>query len=1311
MVPGDTKCIEVRLQQVVFRWFSKRELSVVKTVNSTCPRCRERVRVPSKYLGRPVRCRICGERYEVTAERSEAVVESRSDEVRLNVAPESEMPEPETVIAGAAAETGMTPQPAGTEETGEVRRISRFEIAELLGQGGFGAVYKAFDPKLERFVALKVPTFASNETVRIRRFMTEAKSAARLHHPNIVAVYESGRSTEGRWFIATEFIEGGTLKRVFSDEKPSVATIVSWIRDLARAVDYAHSEGILHRDIKPDNILIDAHQGRPKLADFGLAKQLDLESSFQTEDGGVLGTPAYMSPEQARGELTRLGPSSDQYSLAAVLYQGLTGRPPYEGTPFLIIAAVGGDAEPEPVSQCAPEIPLDLASVCMKAMSKSAGDRYKSCGEFADDLDRWLTGDLVLARPVTVTRRAVRWCRRNPLLAGLSSLLAIGFITATVVFSVLWGMAKQEEAEAREQAAIAQARLLEVEQKNQVIETKDRKIQESATELEQTQADLEESVSKLREEETTLRATKKQLESTNSELLAKNDALLASQQTETLAKQQAVSAKQKARLLDISIVAQRGSAQLESKPAEGLLWVAHALGKLEDSGLSGGVDTSAMDQYLRRTIAAGLPRLPAIVKSFNLPDADTARGKPIIESPAQVAFSSDGELVAWSKIDKDRTSSQLRVFNFADNGRLMYEWGAAPSADGARPVLRNSLSMGLTAFNGMRFSRDKTALFHYSGQASQFNETVPRVVDSNVRVHYGGADQRLGGADDTVAALYNSVQIPQDAWTVLDRSPDGVIIGGYRLELNGRAFERVFHVASWNLRTPPVELFVVGKGFPLRGLKVLEQQAGILVAFDREIRLYQPTAGKWLLQRKPMPFPTAITGMCVSQDERYMGVMFATAEPVLVDLRDGTRRTLPQRGHAALSMAFHDSTDMLVTGNSDGFVRVWEIGDFRLRGFPIQHESAVVAVEINESRIYTATANGIIREWALPAGPQDMVELPLTAAPARACFTHDGLSILVLAGVDETSRANTHLYKVNSSASAQGNREFRATREIEDFRLTADAKHVVICSGLTVNILDLDDLTPVGAPITTPRPLNIDEFKFVEAVASADLTRVVARLSDGRVVVWRSGPESRNLPPFQQLIKSPAASIAIHPNGRLVAVGRQDGVVELVDNSTLQSTTIRLHSDAKPISRMQFSLDGLHLAASISGLATKVIDIPINQLAAATVVRTINHIGQGVQELQFVSQSTDSEQLELAIDLSNGIWIRQWADGLDTFFYERTDPLTALAVSPAGDYLVAGKSIMSVSRELNGAADEIRRQLEQKTGMAIRDDESLEFTQ
>lgn len=387
-----------------------------------CPSCGKGVKISPHLVGKRARCLRCQHEFVV----------SSAEVLGSNQPLPSVQAETASLLDCESTESGAeTKQTLKTVEG----TIGRFQLQEIVGRGGFGVVYRATDTHLGRQVALKVPTFAHADPKRIRRFVKEAKIAAKLKHPSIVGVFDSGITDKGEYYIATEFIEGATLE-VFVRRHPiNLKTRVQWIRDLADALVYAHKEGVIHRDIKPSNILIDSHAQSPKLADFGLAKQLDEETSIQTQDGALLGTPAYMSPEQARGVAAEVGPLSDQYSLGCVLYELLTGRRPYTGTTVSVIQSITSDGSPVDPRTIVSEVPQDLAAICMKAMEKLPTRRYEGMQEFRNDLDRFLHGQSTLARPLPLHSRWLRKIRQHSVISSL--IVALLIMTGFAAWGVL----------------------------------------------------------------------------------------------------------------------------------------------------------------------------------------------------------------------------------------------------------------------------------------------------------------------------------------------------------------------------------------------------------------------------------------------------------------------------------------------------------------------------------------------------------------------------------------------------------------------------------------------------------------------------------------------------------------------------------------------------------------------------------------------------------------------------------------------------------------------------------------------------------
>jgi serine/threonine protein kinase len=304
--------------------------------------------------------------------------------------------------------------------------IPGYEVLGELGRGGMGVVYKARQVKADRLVALKLMLHAGHAGSKAReRFSLEVQAVARLQHPNIVQLYEVGE-TDGLPYFTLEYVPGGALSKKIDQSLMTGREVAAMMAVMARAISYAHRNGVIHRDLKPGNVLI-ATDGAPKIADFGLARKLE-EDTHLTHTGAVVGTPSYMAPEQASGE-TGAGPSVDIYALGAILYELLTGRPPFTGPTVIDIFDQLRNTEPLPPSAFQPRVPRDLETICLKCLQKDAARRYASADELADDLDRFQRGEPIRARRINPVARAIRWCRRNP---GPTGVIAISLLAAVL---------------------------------------------------------------------------------------------------------------------------------------------------------------------------------------------------------------------------------------------------------------------------------------------------------------------------------------------------------------------------------------------------------------------------------------------------------------------------------------------------------------------------------------------------------------------------------------------------------------------------------------------------------------------------------------------------------------------------------------------------------------------------------------------------------------------------------------------------------------------------------------------------------------
>ena len=350
---------------------------------------------------------------------------------------------------------GNTVNRAGATQMAVLQQVPGYEILGELGRGGMGVVYKARHLQLNRIVALKMVLAAGHAGSQERsRFLTEAEAVAALQHPNIVQVFDFGQH-DGLPYMALEYVNGGSLNDRLRDGLPRPLEAAWLVEQLARGMAAAHARGIVHRDLKPHNVLLTAPEENapeqaalqhctPKVTDFGLAKRVEGGSGL-TQTGAIMGTPSYMAPEQAEGKKD-VGPLADVYALGAILYECLTGRPPFRGsTPMDTIMQVVMD-EPVPVRVLQPTVPRDLETICHKCLNKEPLQRYGRARGLAEDLRRFQSGEPILARPVGRVERALKWARRNPVLAW-----ALGAVTATLLVgtavSTYFGIVAGKQAE------------------------------------------------------------------------------------------------------------------------------------------------------------------------------------------------------------------------------------------------------------------------------------------------------------------------------------------------------------------------------------------------------------------------------------------------------------------------------------------------------------------------------------------------------------------------------------------------------------------------------------------------------------------------------------------------------------------------------------------------------------------------------------------------------------------------------------------------------------------------------------------------
>jgi WD40 repeat protein len=306
------------------------------------------------------------------------------------------------------------------------RTIGGYQLLQEVGRGGLGRVYKAYDARLRREVAIKMLSGPYADKDALARFRREAEVPARLQHPNIVQVFDVGEQ-EGVSYIVMEFMRGGNLKVKLAGEPIPSPDAAHLVATLARTMQFAHTHGIVHRDLKPANVLL-TEEGIPRISDFGLAQLPQSGAENLTQSGAIVGTPAYMAPEQAQPGSQAISVRTDIWALGAMLYEMLSGRPPFRAQTYQEVLRQVVTDEPVPPRRLQPKVSRDLETICLKCLQKEPQRRYATAGELADDLHRFLDGEPIRARPVSSAERLWRWCRRRPVIASLMAALAINVL-------------------------------------------------------------------------------------------------------------------------------------------------------------------------------------------------------------------------------------------------------------------------------------------------------------------------------------------------------------------------------------------------------------------------------------------------------------------------------------------------------------------------------------------------------------------------------------------------------------------------------------------------------------------------------------------------------------------------------------------------------------------------------------------------------------------------------------------------------------------------------------------------------------------
>jgi WD40 repeat protein len=1121
-----------------------------------CPRCGKAATVPENILGRNVRCAGCRAVF-VAAAAPEPLVDARAVAETLLVTPSgskppdegTELPVAELVDAPppderAVAETrrdqadvpssrdvvvtaDLPPTPrVPAPPPGPLGRIGRFQLEALLGQGAFGRVFRAHDPQLERTVALKVPRLPPDRPEQVERFLSEARSAARLRHPHIVAVFEAGQAGDD-FFIACEFVDGQPLSARLADKPPGHKRAAQWVRDLAKALAYAHEEGIIHRDIKPANIMIGARD-RPQLMDFGLAKRV---GQVARGEGGIVGTPAYMAPEQARGDPQAVGPLSDQYSLGVVLYEMLTGQRPFDGPPATVLAKLLREDPPAP-RKVDRSIPRDLEAICLKAMAKRPHLRYHDAEELALDLQRWLKDEPTVARPVGRPGRALRWCLRHRLPA-----------TGIALGMLLLGLALYLAAAFSHDSAEREKRRREAElAKNLALggkEARDQEIRrEHASSLYQLgrrqcrEHDLVPGLFTLAEALASLgdfyppdlEQDVRQGLASHFRDLAPLQAILDHKGTIPLRASRdgrTPPFTDPATAPDLwTVFSPDGKTLLLRAPAGGgQLWDVHT-GQPIGEPLK-----HKNDLILAAFSPDGKQLLTASVTDGLVRRWDPATGKPLTPSlphstdVSAVLFSPDGQIVA------------------TEMGKDVYLWNAATGTQiGA--TLRHAV-----AVTSIVFSPDSKFLATCAGNKAQlWDPATGRVLGepfqvspsvwTNLKVSFSPDSQRLLVAEQNM----NSAQV----WNPVTRQPIGPL---YR---QPRQFT-IREVA------PDGKTVLVTSGDNTFRLwdTATGKPRGATYPFPRSADLWFHPDGKSFLSQAgdrsdilmPWNATTGVTwGPSLPHDAQVSNCIFSPDAKVLLTIStDNTARLWDARTYRLIGRrlthasriqraAFSADSKRVVTGGADKTAQVWDTATARPVGKPLDHAAPVAQVDLSpDGKIVVTAADRTVQRWDADTGEPLGVALEHDHAVTYAGFSPDGATLLTLSdgaarlwqaatgkwigGPREVNRPNDHaaefspdgkLLALGAGKAVALWNPATARRIGDEVGLGTQVTHVVFSPDSRVLLAAGDRVarlvqTATGKPLGEPLPLL---GSYRGAVFSPDSKTVFVHDSAGAAVLW-----------------------------------------------------------------------------------------------------------------------------------------------------------------------------------------------------------------
>jgi eukaryotic-like serine/threonine-protein kinase len=1048
----------------------------------------------------------------------------------------------------------------GVSESTRIRYFGDYEIVREIARGGMGVVFQARQLSLNRPVALKMILAGqlANET-DILRFYLEAEAAANLDHPGIVPIYEVGQH-EGQHYFSMGFVEGESLSQRLADGPLPCRQAAALLRKIAEAIEYAHGHGVVHRDLKPGNILLD-QAGNPRVTDFGLAKRVQ-DGSELTGSGQIMGTPSYMPPEQAGGNRGEVGPAADVYALGAMSYCMVTGRPPFQAATAMdtVLQVISDD--PVPLRRLNPAVDRDLETICLKCLEKEPLRRYGSAAALGEDLRRYLDGEPIVARPVAAWERAVKWARRRPAIAGLAAALAAALVVGFTGMALLWGRAENN-------AAIARSN-----------ETKARLSAQTEAEA-RTEAQKQAGIARLNE--------RKAQESARTEAVARaeaqKNAAVATEKAEALRRQDYISRVNLAyqECLDNNVT--RALELLEGCPQDLRSWEWHYVSRqchldlqtFRESEPS--VNAVAFSPDGRRLASGSGSVLAAQGGAGDLVVRDVATGGEVLAHRGlsggvyAVAFSPDGRWLA------------------AGHGTTLTLWDAATGRE------RFHKSSGSNTVDSLAFTPDSQRIIAGCGGEPGYSKiwdaATGDVLGDPLPGFEGNCASVAVSPDGRQAAVGSPGRV--DVWDLQTRKPIRTL-RGHESKIYAVAFSpdgRYLASGGWD-RT--IRLWDCSTGSQIRVLRghegfvrslAFSPDSRLLVsaAEDKSIKLWSVGSDRDLGTLHGHQH--YVIGVAFSPDghliasgsvDQTLKVWFATPTPQLTF-----------QGHTGWvnTVAFSPDGHQVASGSSlyttVDFLQLWDSGTGELlRTFPAERAQITsVAFSADGRKLATSGGDGTVKVWDAASGRLNFLLRGGAARiyePANVAFSPDGRR-LALADVDGSVR-------MWDATTGRGPEILKGhTAEANGVAFSPDGQKLASgSSDKTVRVWD----AATGRELLT---LKGHTRRVASVTFSPDgcLLASVGGLERqlGEVKVWdlATGRER-----YQALGHTDTVSgVAFSPDGRRLATASDDRTIKLWDTATGQDVfTLRGHTSG--ILCVVFSPDGQRIASGSIDRTAKVWD-------------------------------------------------------------------------------------------------------------------------